>query len=347
MQRNWIDGSLDTPAGPVTRVKTDLSLRDRAGGWRVRWGIGRMGFRVPPGIYAAGHPSADSMVLVTANYKMSFDRLRENLAGRDAWILVLDTKGVNVWCAAGKGTFGTEELVRRIDETGLSAVVSHRRLILPQLGATGVSAHEVANSSGWKVVFGPVRAEDLPAFIDAGMKAASGMRLVRFGFSDRMVLVPVELVGTVKYLLIAAAIFILLSGLGDGGYSLRNMRIALPPALGALLAAYIAGAALTPALLPWIPGRAFSAKGAVVGIFAIAALLLPGWKDTGIFIGRIDALGWLLAGPAVSSYLAMGFTGASTYTSQSGVRREMRIAVPAQIAAAAAGLAVWIIARFV
>ena len=74
-----------------------------------------MDYRVEPGLYAVGSPTADSPVLVSANYKMSFDRLRSALPGVDAWILVLDTKGINVWCAAGKGTFGTDELVRRIE----------------------------------------------------------------------------------------------------------------------------------------------------------------------------------------------------------------------------------------
>ena len=69
-----------------------------------------MNYKVDPGLYALGAPDADSPVLVSANFKMSFDLLREALPGRNAWILVLDTDGINVWCAAGKGTFGTEEL---------------------------------------------------------------------------------------------------------------------------------------------------------------------------------------------------------------------------------------------
>jgi CO dehydrogenase/acetyl-CoA synthase gamma subunit (corrinoid Fe-S protein) len=107
-----------------------------------------MGRIVPPGLYRLGNPDNDSAVFASANYTLSFDALRSALAGTDAWILVLDTKGINVWCAAGKGTFGTNELIRRIAVTGLSEVVSHRKIILPQLGAPGVSAHEVARRSG-------------------------------------------------------------------------------------------------------------------------------------------------------------------------------------------------------
>lgn len=91
-----------------------ITFSDRLGAWKARWGIGRMNYRVEPGLYRLGKPDRRSPVFVSANYKMSFDILRSSLAGRDCWILVLDTKGINVWCAAGKGTFGPMELMGRI-----------------------------------------------------------------------------------------------------------------------------------------------------------------------------------------------------------------------------------------
>ena len=147
----WIVGRLTTAVGEVPQVATSLTWRDRLGAWRVRWAIGRMRYRIPAGLYAVGNPNDESPVLVTANYKLTFDRLRSQMAGRDAWILVLDTKGVNVWCAAAKGTFGTDELVHRIEATRVASVVSHDMLILPQLAAVGVTAHEVHKRSGFRV----------------------------------------------------------------------------------------------------------------------------------------------------------------------------------------------------
>ena len=94
-----------------------------------------MEYRVETGLYAIGSPGPDSPVLVSANYKMSFDRLRSQMSGLDVWILVLDTQGVNVWCAAGKGTLSTDELVRRIEEYRLVERTSHRTVIVPQLAA--------------------------------------------------------------------------------------------------------------------------------------------------------------------------------------------------------------------
>jgi len=169
-------GFVETPAGPVPQVGTKLSFRDMLGSWKARWSIGRMDYTVEPGLYCVGTPGGQSPVLVTANYKMTFDRVRMELSGLDAWILVLDTFGINVWCAAGKGTFGTEELVHRIEAADLGSVVQHRTVILPQLGAPGIEAHEVSRRSGFTVAWGPVRARDIKAFLAAGMGATDEMR---------------------------------------------------------------------------------------------------------------------------------------------------------------------------
>jgi acetyl-CoA decarbonylase/synthase complex subunit gamma len=58
-------------------------------------------------------------------------------------------------------------------------------------------------------------------------------------------------------------------------------------------------------------------------------------------------LGLMLLIVAIASFITMNFLGSTTYTSLSGVRREMRIAVPGQAIAAVAGLTLWIAGRFV
>jgi CO dehydrogenase/acetyl-CoA synthase gamma subunit (corrinoid Fe-S protein) len=119
----------------------------------VRWGIGRDDYKVSPGLYKTGKPGTESDVFVSANYKLSFDTLRKNLKGLDAWILVIDTKGVNVWCAAGKGTFSTENIVKSIKNTSLDQIVKHRKVIVPQLGAPGVLTY--LKRGGFRVIYGP------------------------------------------------------------------------------------------------------------------------------------------------------------------------------------------------
>jgi len=347
MNQPFIIGSAQTPTGDVPKISSDLSWPDHWGSIKARWGVGRMQYTVDPGLYALGEPNDQSPVLVTANYKMSFDRLREALSKRHAWILVLDTKGINVWCAAGKRTFGTDELVRRVEFSQLNRVVSHRELILPQLGGPGVAAHKVKKRTGFKVLYGPIQATDLPAFLDAGMQATPKMRRKTFTMLERVVLIPVELVSALKWSLLILPAFFLLGGLGassgfwngvltDGLFAVLNL-------LGALLA----GAVLTPILLPWLPGRAFSQKGLIMGLITTLFITLFGAFYLNIRQDYMNILAWFFLTPAFSAYLAMNFTGASTYTSLSGVKKEMRWAVPLEIVGGVAGLTLWVGSRFV
>ena len=324
----------------IPQVSIALCRPDHLGCWKARWGIGRMEYVVEPGLYAIGNPDGDSPVFVSANYKMSFDRLRSQLGGRDGWILVLDTKGINVWCAAGKGTFGTDELVKRIEAVKLDKIVNHRTLIVPQLGATGVSAHDVKQRSGFRVIYGPVWTKDLPAFLDADMKATEQMRLVKFPLWDRMVLIPMEIMMGVKYTIFAAVCFFLLAGLNRKGYSTSLAVSDGLPSTILLLVSVVAAAILGPLLLPWLPGKAFSVKGIWIGLAATLGLGAYSFD-------RFDTFAWLLIIPAVASFIVMNFTGASTYTSLSGVRREMGVAIPLQLLCAVAGVGLWLTGRFV
>ena len=298
-----------------------------------------MDYKVDPGLYCVGSPDAESPVLVTANYKMTFDRLRMELDGVNAWIMVLDTDGVNVWCAAGKGTFGTEELVYRIGAVLLNKVVSHHTLVLPQLGATGVAAHEVIKQTGFKVVFGPVRASDLKAFLSAGMVATEAMRTVNFPIFDRLVLTPMEVVAALKPMVIAFGILFILNAIGLGHYGRADFV--------ALLGAILAGCVVTPVMLPWIPGKAFSFKGVLIGlIWAVAVNAWQGFPNTPDF-GWLKAVAYFLVIPALSAFCAMNFTGSSTYTSLSGVDREMKIALPAMLLSTGAGVVLLLVNDFI
>ena len=346
LKQPFVIGLIQTSVGPVPQVSSSLAWADHLGTFKARWGIGRMRYTIEPGLYALGKPGEQSPVLVTANYKMSFDKLREALPGRNMWILVLDTRGINVWCASGKGSFGTMELVGRIKSSGLNRVVSHRELILPQLSGPGVAAHHVTKLSGFKVIYGPIRARDLPTFLEGGFKATAEMRLKTFTTSERMALVPMELVGALKVGILVIPILFLLAFLGRSGEGWTNALSHGLFSILAVLTAILAGAVFTPLLLPRLPGRAFSVKGLSVGILAVAALVAFGWNDWIARTGHLEILAWLFLIPAASAYLAMNFTGASTYTSLSGVRKEMRWALPLEMGAGIIGLGLWLVSNF-
>jgi hypothetical protein len=315
-------------AGPLPwGTNSRLTPANKWDHFLARWGYKRSEHRVEAGLYALGDPTPASPVFVTANYTLSFDALRSSLEGMDGYILVLDTDGINVWCAAGKKTFGTDELVRRVEAARLEVVVDHRRLILPQLGAPGVSAQEVKQRSGFKVDFGPVRAQDLPAYMKTG-EATPEMRRMRFGLWDRIVLIPVEFVQVLLPMLVAAVVLFFASG---------------PPAAAAAVVAVLAGAALFPVLLPWIPTAAFSAKGFLLGGVAAMPFAVTAFMTNPSMVWW-DRFGWplvyLLTMPPVTAFLALNFTGATTFTSRSWVRREIFTYVPIMAIMLGTGIAV-------
>jgi hypothetical protein len=292
----------------IKPTNSTLTFTDTMDHILARWSINRMGHRVEPGLYSLGNPTPESPVFVTANYTLSFDALRSSLKGIDGYILVLDTQGVNVWCAAGKGTFGTDELVKRIEETRLHEVVKHRVVILPQLGAPGVAAHEVKKQAHFKVEYGPVRAEDLPEYLKM-RKATPEMRRVRFTLKDRLVLIPVEFVSVLIPLLILIVI----------------------GAKGAI-AAVLAGAVLFPLLLPWLPTHNFSTKGFILGGVVALPFAITGFlknPESALWLRSAWALVYALLIPPITAYLALNFTGSTTFTSRTGVKKEMFAYLPA------------------
>jgi hypothetical protein len=335
---HFVEDFVETPAGPVPRVMSVLKRLDIYGTILARLGSGRSNYKISPGLYCVGRPGQDSPVLVTANYKLSFDTLRKELTGIDAWILVLDTRGVNVWCAAGKGTFSTAEVVRRVKQTVLNNVVRHRELILPQLGATGVSARHVKTGCGFKVIWGPVRAGDIKKFLEDEKKADMSMRRVTFSINERLVLVPVELAFLTKPTLWMLLAVFILSGIGTNIFSFQASWFRGLMAAAAYTAGIFAGAIAVPILLPWIPGRAFFLKGTITGLLAGIGLV----GMLGDKIDRLEALALILCTLVVSSYLAMNFTGATPFTSPSGVEKEMRRAIPLQVAAMLVAAVAWV-----
>ena len=327
-------GDIATEAGNINIISTKWSLSDYIGEIKVRLDIDRMNYAVKPGIYAIGKPDRQSPVLVSANYKLSFDILRRELEGLNVWILVIDSKGVNVWCAAGKGTFGTEELAQRVKVTGLEKIISTRKLIVPQLGAPGISAHTVQELCGFQVIYGPVRASDIKEYFDAGMKATPEMRRVYFGVIDRLTVSWLELALTARVailgtmLLVGLAIFIeripVLVGLSG--------EVRLLPIL--FLASIMSGTVFNAVLLPYLPGRAFSLKGGVLGAFICTGIIYA----SGQHLAMTTWVSLILISSGISAFLALNFTGASTYTSLSGVKKEIRYSIPVIVAMVSCGV---------
>lgn len=294
------------------RIKTttcEITFANRWDHFLARLGIKRNERRVEPGLYKIGNPTSESPVFVTANYRLSFDALRSNLSGIDGYILVLNTFGINIWCAAGKGTFGTGELIRQINETELLKVIDHKKLILPQLGAAGVSAHRVKNQTGFNIEYGPVFANDLKDYLKTHL-ATPEMRKVKFSLKDRFVLIPVELTHFILPMALAAVMVYFISGY-------------LP--MLSIIAATLAGVVLFPILLPWLPTADFSSKGFILGVLIASPFIFLTFTNSssGIWQKAGISLSYFLILPAVTAFLTLNFTGSTTFTSRSGVEKEI------------------------
>lgn len=327
----------------MPQIADHLTGRDHLGSAGARIGFIRNHYLVSPGLYALGQPQADSPVLVTANYKLTFDSLRKELTGLNVWLIVADTRGINVWCAAGKGTFSSEEIAYQVVKSRLGEIVNHRQLILPQCGAPGVSARRLAALCGFKAVFGPIRAEDIKAFLSAGAVADENMRSVTFTIKERAALIPIELYLLIKPLAITLAALILLSSLGPDGLVAADALHRGGSLAVVILLAVLTGAVLTPLLLPWLPGRQFWWKGALLG--SVIAFFV--YLRYAPLLGGTAAAGMALASMAISSFVAMNFTGSTPYTSLSGVAIEMRTGLAVQLVLITIGLACWLIAPFI
>ena len=223
--------------------------------------------------------------------------------------------------------------MNRIRSIELGQIVSHRRIILPQLGAPGVHAHLIQESTGFRVLYGPVLARDLPSFIQAGYNATPEMRAAHFPLRSRLVVTPMELNPAFKKLFVPSLVLLALFGLQKEGILFQDI---LSPGLPFLLLGILSvliGVFLVPLLLPYTPFRSFALK----GLFLCVVLLALGFP---LISPALHHSPWLLATagllfPALSSYLALNFTGATTFTNISGVKKELRISIPIYITAVA------------
>jgi len=308
---DWIVGTIKSPSGSISIVSAALTNRDRRGSFRSRVSGFRMRYRVDPGLYAVGNPDENSPVLISANYKLSFDKLRSSLEDTNAYILVLDTNGINVWCAAGKGTFGTEELIARIKETDLGKLVRHRRIVAPQLGAPGIRAHVILKET------------------------------VRFTLAERLVLIPMEISQIWKAFLLYTCAVLVLFGLQPNGILFREAVFGGYHFIFLGLLGIFTGSVLTPVLLPILPFRAFSLKGLVIGAAASLLYYLFVLKETTPGPWLVPVI--FLLFPVISSYLALNFTGATPFTNMSGVKKEVKAAVPFYIAALGLSIILFIV----
>jgi NAD-dependent dihydropyrimidine dehydrogenase PreA subunit len=143
-------------------------------------------FPCKTGLVTIGKPGRDSPVLLTGNYHLTVQRVRRALKGVDAYLLIANSRGVNVWCAATGGLLTDHDVISVLKTSGIEDLVAHRQVILPQLAATGIQGRIIRKKTGWKVIWGPVYAKSIPAFLNGGFQKTPQMCAVSFLWLQRI-----------------------------------------------------------------------------------------------------------------------------------------------------------------
>jgi len=143
-------------------------------------------FPCKTGLLEVGHPDRNSPVLLTCNFRLTVERVKRALEGIDAYLLVANSRGFNAWCAAAGGHLTDHDVISVLKTSGIDARVDHRQVILPQHSATGIEGKVIHKKAGWEVIWGPVYATSIPAFLAAGLNKTVAMRKVNFGWLQRL-----------------------------------------------------------------------------------------------------------------------------------------------------------------
>ncbi|MCP5067063.1 MAG: 4Fe-4S dicluster domain-containing protein [bacterium] len=258
--------------------------------WLVAWLFRWLPRSTPTGLFAIGNPDEKSPVIVTGNFTLTVARLRKALRGRDVWLLVANSDGINVWCAADGGLFTHHRVIDAIKVSRLAERVTHRRILLPSLAASGVETEPIHEETGFRPRFGPVLARDIPAYLDARGKKTEAMRRYQFGLAHRLDMstsmnFPIYLLGAAP------------------------LAIFWPDVLLGYTALFWAAVALLYLFVDWIPGK----TGWSQALFCAGALAV-GWAGFNWW-QRGDPLahgGWLLGATAVLFAVGFDLAGVAT-----------------------------------
>lgn len=251
-------------------------------------------FSTTTGLRVVGTPGPDAPVFLTCNFDLTVRRVLRALEGLDCYLLVANSKGINVWCAAGGGILNAHSVVSVLKSSGIADKVGHRVLTLPQLSAPGVDVRTIERQTGWRCQFGPVYAEEIPAYVAAGFIKTDEMRRARFPLGARL-----------EMAVMWAFPMSLLAGIPVAVFSPRSLPGVLTLIWAFTLFLYV----FYQPVMRFMPGSVGLVKTLALGVVGVAglvasSLVLGNWR-----IG--DLVGWSLGILAVALVLGFDLEGTS------------------------------------
>jgi acetyl-CoA decarbonylase/synthase complex subunit gamma len=123
---------------------------------------------VDPGVYEFNNPTADSPLLTTTNFSLTYFSVAGELdgSGLPAWLLICDAEGMSVLTAWAAGKFDAETIAKAVKTFGAGDKIGHKKITLP--GHVAVLSGELEEElPGWEIQVGPREAVDIPAYLKA------------------------------------------------------------------------------------------------------------------------------------------------------------------------------------
>jgi acetyl-CoA decarbonylase/synthase complex subunit gamma len=122
--------------------------------------------QVTPGLYEINHPTADSPVLVTTNFSITYFSVANEVesSGQPTWLLVTDAEGMSVLTAWAAGKFDAERIAKAVKAFNVADKVTTKRIVLP--GHVAVLSGELEEElPDWEIRVGPREALDITKFL--------------------------------------------------------------------------------------------------------------------------------------------------------------------------------------
>lgn len=122
--------------------------------------------QMEPGIYEFGEPTADSPLLTTTNFSLTYFSVAGEVesSGIPCWLLVCDAEGMSVLTAWAAGNFDAEVITKMVKQFDPGSKIAHRKIVIPGLVAV-ISGELEDELSDWEVMVGPREAVDIPAYL--------------------------------------------------------------------------------------------------------------------------------------------------------------------------------------
>ena len=280
----------------------------------------RKTFVIEPGLYYTGEKyNIDSPLLVTCNYHMTVFWLWRFLKKRSVRLLVIDTKGINVWCSAGKGQFSAGNIVKQLNRYDDNIINTKDKLeiVFPKLSLSGVSIPKLKSYS-IKPIIGPIYARDLPEYLDNQPLRDRVNDKFKFSFTDRLFTLAPSVIQFTKYLILMFAALFIWHYFFNTGIYWQVLPIGILFGISYII------------LFPLLPTKKFTVKGLTLFLF-FGLMLFYYFISTSHTMDTLTLLFYLSFMSATSIFFSLYYTGNSGVSNYSLVKKEIIHFLPVSV----------------